>query len=353
MFQDEFTSDQRMAALVKEERLDRVPVIAMGSAYNAVLANISFKEFYSKPELALNIQEKGIELLGHDGSPSFGVPGWAGWDFGGELVFKDSAKFRNPVFTKYAIEKIEDIEKLTLPNIENSPGIGKLLEFYRLNVKKGGSVSLVDGSPMDFMVNILGAEKMLRWMYKEKAAVHRILRIATDYIFKIGDYLIDEFGIENCSAFEAFPMESNELMSSKMFEEFSLPYIVEIHEKLISKGITKWCIHLCGDHTKNLPYWKNEIKLCPRTIFSLGNKMNLLETGNILGEEYIVGGNVSTSLLQFGTYEDVFNTSKEIVEKLKYRSGGFILMPDCALSPLTPPINVYAMIKAAKEHGRY
>jgi uroporphyrinogen decarboxylase len=353
MLGDKLTPAQRMRALVSRQKLDRVPVIAMGSGYNAVISNISFKEFYSNPEFATDIQEKGIEMLGHDGSPSFGVPGWAGMDFGGKLEYKESMKFQNPIFVKRAVEKVEDIEKLSLPNIESSPGIGKMLEFYRLNIVRGRSVSLVDGSPMDFMESMLGSEKMLKWMYKEPQAVHRMLRIVTDYILKIADYFIDEFGIENCSAFEAFPMESNELMSPKMFEKFSLPYIVEIHEKLISKGVTQWSIHLCGDHTKNLPYWKNEIKLCSRTVFSLGNKMDILETGKFLGDEYIMGGNISTSLLQIGTYKDVFNKSKEIVEKMKYHPGGFILMPDCALSPLTPPLNVYAMIRATKLHGKY
>lgn len=72
-----------------------------------------------------------------------------------------------------------------------------------------------------------------------------------------------------------------------------------------------------------------------------------------MGPDFILGGNVKSITLQMGTPEEVYEESAAIIRKMKYFSGGFVLTPECTLSYLTPPANFYAMIKAAKEVGRY
>ncbi len=353
MFTDRLTTTERMKALALMQGLDRVPINPFASAYTAAVTGLPLKEFFLEPEKAWRAQIWSIELHQYDATPSFNIPNWAGWDFGGELIFPETPAFCLPVLGKRAVEKLEDVENLELPDLDRSPGVSRLLEFAKLSRERGSRVSIPAGSALGIAGNITSPANLFRWFYKYPDLVHRILRISTDYILAIADRLIEEFGAENCSAFIAYPFECQTMMSSKFFEKYSLPYIMEIHSKLIRKGVNKWVVHLCGDHTKNLPFWLNEIQLAPRTTITIGHEMDIEQTAKAFGEDHIIGGNVHTNLLQQGSPDQVFEVSGELIRKMKGHPGGFILMPACGLPPLTPPANVYAMVKAARVFGQY
>ncbi|CBH20222.1 putative Methyltransferase [Acetoanaerobium sticklandii] len=354
MIQEVMSSNERMKKLIAREKIDRVPVNPLVSLYAAYITNMNAKEYFLEPEKAMEAQLLARELHGYDAGPSYNIPDGNGWDFGGLIEIPDSPRITLPKLTKRAIKSSNEVEKLKVPNPMTAPAMSRYLRFGELSVEKGfSSVTVGAGSPMGIAESIVGAELLLRWIRKEPSLVHRLLRIATDYILEVGQIYVNKFGSENCSAFSTYPMECHELMSPKMFEEYSLPYVKEIHEKFINMGIKKWTIHLCGDHTKNLIHWQENIKLVPRTIFTPGHEMDILKTGKALGEDYVIGGNVHTTLMQIGSARDVYKASKEIIEKMKYHPGGFILTPDCVLPSHTPPANVHAMIKACKDFGRY
>lgn len=353
MNSERLTSAQRMKALTNREGLDRIPVNAGGGHYAAIISGITLREFFLNPALAFDVQMWAAELHQYDGSPSYGVPGWGGWDFGNALDFPSSPRASFPRIIKKAVEHPSDVEKLEIPDLEKAPAFEKALEFARLARTKGLGVSVAGGSPMGIATSILGPGVLLRWLYKEPDLVHRVLRLSTDYLIKRGNYFIKEFGAENCSVFSTYPMECHAVVSPKVFGKFSLPYVREIHQTFMSQGIKRWRIHLCGDHTRNLPYWINDIPLMPRTTFTLGHEMDIVETAKRLGDEYIIGGNVPTDLLYSGTPDEVFQVCKSLIEKMKYNPGGFILMPACGLPALTPPVNVHAMVRAGRMLGQY
>lgn len=350
---EELSSAERMKRLVTKEGLDRVPVNILPSLYTAYISNISAKEYFLEPEKAMEAQLWARDLHGYDGGPSYSIPDWGGWDFGGVLEIPTSSRITLPRIVKKAVETAKDVEKLELPNPKTAPVMSRYLKFAELCRQKGLTASVCGGSPMGIVVSIVGAEVLLRWIRKEPTLVHRLLRLTTDYILEIGKVYSNKFGAENCSAFSTYPMECHAMMSPKMFEKYSLPYVMEIHEKFFEIGIKKWIIHLCGDHSHNLVHWQQTIKLTPRTIFTLGHEMDILKTAEALGEEHIIGGNVHTTLMQIGTANEVYRACEETIEKMKHSPGGFILTPDCVLPSFTPPINVHAMVKACRDFGRY
>jgi uroporphyrinogen decarboxylase len=64
-------------------------------------------------------------------------------------------------------------------------------------------------------------------------------------------------------------------------------------------------------------------------------------------------GNVDTSdVLAFGSPERVREECRWRIEKIKPDSG-FILSSGCAISPNAPAANLQAMVKSAREYGRY
>ncbi|UNC90841.1 uroporphyrinogen decarboxylase family protein [Candidatus Contubernalis alkaliaceticus] len=334
---------------LSSKKPDRVRVGVSAFAYSAYVSGVPFKEFCLDPQKAMDLQLWVYDLHKIDGKPSYSIPHWGGWDFGGELLFPSSPKYANPYLVKRPVNNANDIQKLEIPKIQMAPFASRKFKFSKISIDKGFGVSLPAGSPLGITGSILGPELLLRWFHKEPSLVHHILRLSTDYILEISRELIKEFGAENCSAFSTYPWECHSLVSPIIFEKFSLPYVIEIHKTLIQLGIKKWVIHLCGDHKKNLCYWVNEIPLLSGTVFTIGHEMDIKETADIFGEQCIIGGNLSTSLLQMGNPQQVFLEAGAILKKMMHNPEGFILMPSCTISPTTPPVNLHAMIKAARE----
>ena len=69
--------------------------------------------------------------------------------------------------------------------------------------------------------------------------------------------------------------------------------------------------------------------------------------------DQIIAGNVNPTLLQEGKPEEVLAQAKECIEVAKYHKGGYMLMTGCDIPPYSPPVNVFQLVKAAREYGRY
>lgn len=349
---DKLTIDERIKKLIKGEKIDRVPVIPHMEAYAVQLLNMTSKEYYLNPEKAFYAQMWARDLHQHDGGIGYGFPESYVWEFGGEMELPEKPKLAFPRVIKRPVNSIEDIKKIKMPDLDNAPISSRVMKFNKLSYEHGMGVAISAGSPMN-IVYALAGDLIFRWFIKEPNAIHELLRISTDYIIATGERYVEEFGAENIGAGISCPMECHALMSPKNFEKFSLPYIKKIYKKYKDLGIRIGSLHLCGDHTKNLKYWKEEIPMEKRTLVTTGYEMDLQYLGDYLGEEHIIGGNLRNTILQKGTPEEVYEEGRRILEKMKYRKGGFVLTPDCTLASETPPINLHAMIKSARDFGTY
>jgi len=63
-------------------------------------------------------------------------------------------------------------------------------------------------------------------------------------------------------------------------------------------------------------------------------------------------GNLSTHLLRVGTIEEVIKETKNCIDKAA-ECGGYVFSISNAILHGTPPENVLAMYKTAKEYGKY
>ena len=90
-----------------------------------------------------------------------------------------------------------------------------------------------------------------------------------------------------------------------------------------------------------------------RTVFSIGHEMDLEKTAEFLGRDHILAGNISTPMLQMGSYEEIYKETVRCLEVGMRHPGGFILMPACELPPGTPLENIDAIARALYEHGYY
>lgn len=350
---DKISSKERMNNLFKGKPIDRIPVLSYMEAFAGKVCNYGTKEYYLNPQIAYDCQVITKELFGYDDGPGYDIPSGYIEQFGGEIEYLDNPKLSFPKIKRYAVNSLDEIESLTLPDITTGFLSKRILEFNKILYEKDKNIGVTAGSPLNIAIAIVGPNNLLKWMIKEPNMVHKLLRFATDYILENARVHKEIFKDASIGAGIAAPIESHNVISPKNFEKFSLPYIVEIYNKFTEMNINIQSVHLCGDHKKNISIWKDSVKLKPRTLITLGEEADMVELSKQFGEDFIIGGNLRNKTLQLGKPSDVYNEAKEMILKMKNFKGGYAIAPDCTLSYLTPSANLYAMIKAARDFGSY
>lgn len=351
---DKYSSAERISRLFSGQSIDKIPFMPGLSMFSGIFSKLKPQEFFLDEKKMYESQKLTNQLFSSDSEPSFDLPGWMGMDLGSELYFPDCSSFCIPQL-KYAITNLDEAEKFTLTDYKEGLGFQKRKKFIDISMSDGvygNGIAMVTGSILEVLSMILDPILLLKWMKKEPATVHKLEELIFKYLLQIIDDDIETYGIENCSSFAFFPFESSKIISLDLFKEFSYPYTIRMHEELKKRGVENFSIHLCGRHTDDLEYFK-ELNLPPRSCITVDEQTDIVKVSKIFGDDYIIGGNVSSTTLLTGNFQDVYNASRDVIEKMKYHKGGYILMPSCDMPPNTPPLNVYAMFCAIRDFGYY
>lgn len=347
------SSEERMRRFYSGEKIDRVPMLSCATMYSGWQKGLTSEEFYFDVKKAFQAQKDVCEENGYDDLPCYDLPHGEMLDLGGELVIQKEGKVTLPLVKRFRIESLEEAWEYQLPPMDERRFTKFRIEFSKYAETQGQmGVSISAGSPFTMVGSMVETGLLMRWLVKEPDVIKHLLKIAEQYLSETADLLIQEFGIERCSVSSNYPFESNHLISPRIFKKFAYPSMMEIHEKLRAKGLSSFGIHLCGNHNKNLEFFK-DLNLAPGSFISSDEENSLKKVSKVFGEEYIYAGNVSTKLLVDGTKEQVYHQSREIIEEMKYNKGGFILMPSCDLPINTKPENLDAMLQAACDFGKY
>jgi uroporphyrinogen decarboxylase len=285
-------------------------------------------------------------------TPTYGWADVGAWEFGGRIVWPDNDESAAPRSFGPLITDPSEINSLPDPDPKTAGMMPLVDRFNTVSREHGFPASLPGGTPTNMSTAIVGDATFMRWMIRYPEAVHKLQRKVTDFLLRAAEHTIAKYGAENCGVMCALPMDSNLLMSPKAFERFSKPYIKEIQSYYVQKGVRSFLVHLCGNHTGNLAFWR-DIPLAPRSVFSVGHEMDLEATGRFIGKEHVLAGNVSTTVLQAGSPEEVYDDTVRCLKAGMKHPGGYVLMPACELPPGTPLPNLDALARAVYEHGYY
>ena len=355
--QEHMTSIERVNALLNGKPVDRVTVWLwlLSSPFAARNVGYSVASSYSDPEMSFWSQVWTREMYGSDDipRPTFGGTVSNTWAFGGEIKLPSGEYSQAPTAIRYPIESEEDAWNLKMPDdIKASGPIPLYMQFAEMQEQLGFPISMPCNAPFETARGLCGIEILCRWLIKKPDVVHRLLRLATDYQLEVARHWVDKFGAERILAQNAVPTSSNQVISSKQFVEFFLPYQKELHEKVLAMGVKHIFCHICGDQNLNLKYWQ-DIPMGEPGIASFGHEVDLSTAIEYFGDRCIIAGNVEPATIQVGTAQEIYELSRQCIEKAKHAPRGFILTPGCGLPPMAPPYNVYMMRKAVGEFGWY
>ncbi len=345
-------SETRVQAVFNGKKPDRVPVFSFVGAYAATLAGIPLYEYYTNPGLAIELQLKARDLFGYDDGTHYGWADWGGWEFGGEIAFPKTRKEASPRTSANVINHVSQVDSLPVPDPVSAGMLPLIDKYNRQKIAMGEKAVIQGGSISLLAAGILGKTRLLRWYLREPSAVKVIYDKAADFVIAAARATIDRYGAVNCSVGFTAPMDTNDLISADIFHKFCFPVQARVNREIMQMGVDKFSIHLCGNHKHNLKLWA-ALPWPKRMLISLGPETDLVLAAETFGHRHVIAGNVSTSFLAYGSYEEVYNNTVQCIETGKDLPGGFIVMSGCEMPVLAPPLNVFAMVQAAKDVGGY
>lgn len=351
------TERQRIEALLNHERPDRVPIWHFANqGFCVVHSNTCVADAYNKPQVSLAAQRKVCREFGWVFVPTIGYAAFGAWEFGGTIKWPEKEFDQAPTPASVPVESVEDAMKIEMPDVGSTGMVPIMKEFYTLASKER-----LDNEPFNVLpwagavftvaANICDPERLARWLIKKPDVAHRILQLTTDYVVELARHFKDIFGVEGVLPFGGEATAANTFISPKYFKEFVLPYSKMVQEKVLAMGFKTTYIHICGEQNGNLPYWA-EIPFGDPGIISIGQEVELEKAAQYFPNDIILG-NLDPAVVMFSTPEQVYEASRQMVEKGKKLSGGYIFSVGCELPPMASPENVMAMTEAVNDHGWY
>ncbi|MHB8868569.1 MAG: uroporphyrinogen decarboxylase family protein [Thermoleophilia bacterium] len=354
---DRLTWRERIAALGKPgARPDRVPVYPRVGGFATFACGWSVADCYRDAHRSFAAQLRVRDLFGHDSGPGYGYASMGGWELGGDIRWPEGEFAQAPEVSRYPVRSEDDLDRLAVPaDVLSAGAVPIMAEFSRLEDRHFSAVGLQLGGPVSRALTVAPPEMVLRWMLKRPALAHHLFRVITDFLLEVAAAWARLFPGRGLSVFEDAPGEANALISPRMFREFSLPYLHEIHERAFALGFDSFSTHICGDHTANLESWAELDFARPGKVgaVSFGLEVPIDRAIEVLGHKAILIGNVDPARLRRGTPEEVFELGRAALEQGKESPLGFILAPGCELPVRTPHENLRALVAAARVHGRY
>lgn len=335
------TNKEIILSAIKLKYTERLPVIILSSGiwtYNRF--GLSLQDLFDiPPEVATdyvieNYKHLNLDLI------------WTAADCNNLILRAIGAKTTFNVIGGAAtvdeplITEPSDVDRFNIDDIENDPGIDALLKTTKIISNRVGNEYLIGVSqwgPFTLSGQLMGTEKFMRMVMRDKEGTKHILEFAQKLILKYLSLFL-EAGAELVCLAE--PSSSGDMISSRMFEKIALPYIQNTFNGVHAKAKM---LHICGNTTKILDY----IPQTGAELFSMDYKVDLKLAREKLGGKVAFAGQIDpVSVMLNGNTNDVEQAALDCIRGAGL-DGGYVLMPGCDLPPKTKIENVAAMVNTA------
>jgi uroporphyrinogen decarboxylase len=347
---------ERYKAILRGDPVDRVGVFPFGFGHFAMLlGHPSLGEIYEKPALSYKAQLLARELYGWDQplffwSPSFGIGEW-----GSKYLFPYNPKMMSVTMIDPVVKTPEDAEKLEVPDPKKDPNMKEALVYLKKAVEnKEMPMFMLTGGWLTNLDKIVEIQTIMRWVRKNPDLLKKLLAKTVDFAIRQTEYICEEVGCDTWIPIEATPTDSNTLISPATFEKIVLPSAIDVHKKVLDLGVPMWFSHYCSNQNGNINAgFFERIPMGKPGIIHFGPEVDLRVTVERFGKKHIVLGNVDPPSIFLQSYDEAMKLCKADIEKGKDSPRGYMIACGCELPPRTPPANVFAFVKAAREYGRY
>jgi uroporphyrinogen decarboxylase len=330
---------ERLIAAGHGEPTDFVPVAPGIGHYSAVTARQPMTKVAFDPELMATVALQALERHGYDSTGPITDYGLGTESMGSRSVVRD---WEQTYVTDFAIEEASDVARLKLPDPLKDGRMPVILECEQILVDKvGGQVGINGGisGPLSFAANLRGPQRILWDLIEDPAMVQDLLKISLEACKSFGEAQIINGGMKTINIYE--PIAT--LISTSMVEDFSFVYLEPLITHLRELDATV-LLHICGDTTRLL---ERMIEI-GANILSLDVEVDLAEAKALAAGRASISGNVATQSLARLEPDEIYAESMRCIEKAA-RGGYFTLSSSCEVPLETPPENIDAMVRAARD----
>jgi len=337
---DLLTPRERFGLLVIDEPQDRVPVFPLVTAHAARVAGVPVRDYYTDGAAMARSQLVAQELYGTDFISFFSEVGLVAEALGSQFDYPE-----------------DDLPLLTMPKW---PGLAAMDEAEvdpfkdgRLRVyldaityayeARGDTVPILAYVPAPFTTaqQLVDQEAFLLGLLTEPDHVHNLLVYATRSIIRFCRAIIGAGGLPIL----VDPLASGSVISVEHYREFALPSEAEVIRYLHRYDLDV-VLHICGD-TDSI------ISLMPESgadLLSI-DRIGLEAAIAGAGDRCRIIGNYDTSAILLSDPATIEREVGAMVLAGKRCPKGFVAATGCEVPVETPPENVRAFVRAAKEAG--
>ncbi len=340
------TPKERMDAALNGQPTDRTPFCLVdGGAWIAKMENLSYRELYGLPDGGASKIVKWTDEIGTDVvSAVSGVFTACLNAFGCPIHIDEPGRPTDTgaVFTDPETE---------IPLLDQSTIREKLLanEFVQGMIRQCKHVKALAGDrkyllgdiagPFTMAAVMVGTQDFIMLMLDEPELVEELMDFTTCVSAEMF-HILHENGCD--IAMPAEPVASGSLISQGMFEEWVVPALKNLKEKLTEYKY--FFTHVCGASGQRV----KPLREAGVRAFSCDYLVDLDTALGEAGGELLIMGNINPAgALLTGTAEEIYGEACARIRTAKGR--GYILAPGCDMGSATPLENVKMLFKACQD----
>lgn len=331
---------ERIAATLKFQDTDRIPVIAQVFGHAATLSGVPIDDYVRNGETLARCQLNALEKYGYDSVFSVMDVCVETESIGSVLQYHRN---QYPVVKRYALSKNTDPDKLEVPDPLKAGRMPEMLEAIGTLRNSAGNSVLVVGcvlGPFTLASQLLGLEDTLYLAVDDPERLERLMDYTTEVIIRFGQAQV-QAGAHLPLVFD--PSASPAVIPPKFFRELELPRLTKIFSAFSKAGVAANWLHIAGPVIPILPYYQK----AGANIGNFDYCVPAEEAESIL-PTVCLDGNIKSLLFVEGTPEEVEAEAMKLLRVFQDR-GGFILSSGCEIPPESRPENVAAMVNAARK----
>jgi uroporphyrinogen decarboxylase len=334
------TPRERFGLLVIDEPQDRVPVFPLVTAHAARVAGIPVRDYCTDGAAMARSQLVAQETYGIDFISFFSEVGLVAEALGSQFDYPDDDL---PLLARPKWSELGRLDEALVDPVKDGRLRVYLDAVTYAYEARGDTVPILAYVPAPFTTaqQLVDQEAFLLGLLTEPDRVHELLAYATRSIIRFCRAIIGAGGLPIL----VDPLASGSVISAEHYREFALPSEAEVIRYLHRYDLDV-VLHICGDTHAT-------IGMMPET------GADLLSIDRIELADGIVGagrtcriiGNYDTSAILLSDPPTVEREVEEMVTTGRTCPKGFVAATGCEVPLDTPPENVRAFARAAKEAG--
>ena len=340
---DQMTPIERFNAYNKGEPVDRLPCVPIVGNTAARVIGVKVSDFKGNGKLIARAQIEAYRLFKYDIIRIFTDLYTQAEAMGAKVYYPldETAYLEAPT-----LNDVSEIDRLQPADPYKDGNLPHHLEAMEIAVEEVGREVVVTGAltcPFTNASFLIGTENLIRLVLKNPQAAHKLCEVSLQTNLAYAKAIMDL----GCAPSLTDAMSSCTVISPKLFQEFSFPYLKRLIDYIHSRGKAV-TLHICGN-TKGI--WSLMADAGADCI-SIDNDIDLLEAKQVVGDRVRLMGNVRPSEIMLeGSPADVRHAVRECVKKAYDNPKGYVVASGCSLPTETPFNNIHTMLDTVREIG--